>query len=269
MCFRTIISEIMQDTWTEQDEFKFIKALHPYAEELNTLFTRENDLPVAMNQIAKDPLVYWLYRDKDSNFNLAKSKMIERGLIPDTDFQPTSISEFRHKHTLEYFCSAILRFLLDSEDKLKQIPALKEQHNKVRKAMRVARDELLKLGTIPFANEVWQTLLQMALDRLLKDDTRNIYSTGKFHEKIASELICKKIMSSLYLKYWDYELSNDFVVNIALTTTAQFFSTTMDMKEAKYNVKKIKDDVNETRTLMVKTVAELLTEYALANGIVW
>ncbi|RUQ85045.1 hypothetical protein [Legionella septentrionalis] len=269
MHFKTIISDLMEDTWTEEDEFKFIKTLHPYAEELNIMFTRENDLSVAMDKIVKDPLVYWLNSGKDSNFNHAKNKMIKRGLIPNTDFHPTSISEFRHQYTLEYFCSAILRFLLDSEDKLKQIPALKEQHSKARKAMIVARDELFKLGTIPFANEVWQTLLQMALNRLLNNDNRNIYSTGKFHEKIASELMSKKIMSSLYLKYWDNKLTNDFVVNIALTTTAQFFSTTMDMKEAKNNVKKIKADIEETRSLLVKTVSELLTEYALANGITW
>jgi hypothetical protein len=122
---------------------------------------------------------------------------------------------------------------------------------------------------MPFENQIWQTLFQLSLEQLLKNNARNVYSTGKFHEKLASELMSKKMMEFMRLMFGAANLSAEFIINIAITVTAHFFTTTMDLKEAKTCLSKIKANAEEISSLKNKTVETLLKEYASAHQIVY
>ncbi len=267
--FKEAIPVLIEKTYSPGNEFKFVMELQPYAEELNILLTREENLDIAIKKITENPFVYWLNSNTECNFNQAKKKMIIRQLIPEAAFQPSNISELRRKYTLEFMCSAVIRFLMDSEVKLQQIPALKEDHAQRRKQLINIQEKLNTLGTLPFDNEVYQYLFQASLEQLLRNDRRNVYSSGKYHKGIASELMCKKMMQLLFFNFWEQNLANDFVITVAQTITAHFFSSSIDAREAKNLVKIIRSNVGETRELLNKTVCQLLADYAVHHQILF
>lgn len=226
--------------------------------ELNTLIqpTQEN-ITDTEEKIRENKFFIWLNQD-GSTFSTAKSRMIEHKLILPNNYAAVTPDEFANKYALEYTCTCLTHYLLDNDNILAQVPALKERHAKVLTEMKFINEELKTIGALPFENSIMQHIFQISLEALVANDTRNIFSTGKNHPFLARELFTKRILEALYMRYLENNLSDNFVIEVALDIAEQFFYSRMasDPKDLAF---KIKTHVIEQKRLTEMSVLEFLS----------
>lgn len=227
--------------------------------ELNNLVqpTTEESIDSAEEQIVKNKFFNWLNQES-STFSEAKHRMINQGLILPNDFIPKTTSDFANKYALEYTCTCLTHYFLENDAILRQVPASKERHARVLTAMKFINKELKTIGALPFENSVMQHIFQISLEALLMKDNRSIYSAGKVHPFIARELFTKRMLEALYMHYIEHNLTDNFIIEVALDIADQFFYSRMasDPKDLAF---KIKTQVIEQKQLTNMSVMELLS----------
>lgn len=195
--------------------------------ELNTIIqpTHENTTGIE-EQIRKNKFFIWLNQE-GSTFSTAKNRMIEHNLILPNNYVATTPGDFANKYALEYTCTCLTHYFLENDAILKQVPALKERHAKVLAEMKFIDEELKITGGFFFEDSIMQHIFQISLGALLVNDARSIFSTGKSHPFLARELFTKRILEALYMRYLEHNLTNNFVIEIALDIADQFFYSRM------------------------------------------
>lgn len=256
-----------EDLEDRDADWATLQIIYPYAYDLNEALTKEMDLMVAQEKIRTNLLVLWL-NNPPHNFFQVKKKLIAKKLIPSSVCHIQTIDNFRAHYRLEYICSAIIRFLMDSKEKLDQVPALKSEHEKIIISMSYIKKTLEELGTLYFQNEILQYLMQYCIEELLIEAKRNVFSTGKRHKDLARELMVKRFAELFYFIFRDHQISDEFICEISITIAAHFFSKPMELKEVRAMIAEIKESAEKKNVQRTKTIEDLLTEYALKKSVV-
>jgi hypothetical protein len=210
----------------------------------------------AEEEISKNKFFIWL-NQKGSSFSRAKTRMIKQGLIAPREFIPRVRTDFASKYFLEYICAEIIHRFCEPA-LLEQVPALKGDHRKIKEAMIFIDRELKARGTLAFENATMQYIFQKSLESLLSNDNRNIYSSGKTHKHTARELFTKRIMQALYKFSSSYDLTDNFIIEVALDMSDQFFETRM-ASDSREVALKIKAEVIEENILKKMSIREFIS----------
>ena len=227
--------------------------IKPYPDDFEELFClvqpQPENMAEAEKHIRENKFFLWLNKE-GSAFSEAKNKMIKKGLILSEDFLPQSDADFANKYPLEHDCILIAHYFCEKERILRQVPALERKHEKIRVAMKFIQEELETLGTLPFEQNIMQHVFQVALKSLLKTDERSIFSAGKMHPYLARELVFKRAVECLYMRYMEHsKITDNFVREMALHIIDQFFVSrpTSGLPELTL---KIKNQVIEQKKLL-------------------
>ncbi len=210
-----------------------LKKINPYTDikvypdDFEELFYLVQSQPESLEniegRIRENKFFLWLNKE-GSAFSEAKKKMTKKGLILSDDFLPQNNADFANKYPLEHDCILIVHYFCEKECILRQVPALEKRHEKIRGAMKFIQEELEALGTLPFEQNIMQHVFQLALKALLKTDERSIFSTGKIHPYLARELVFKRAVECLYMRYMEHsKITDNFVREMALHMVDQFF----------------------------------------------
>lgn len=211
--------------------------------------------------LSKHPFVTWF--NSQSGIIQAREKIANEKLIVICDPGIEAIKKYRNSHALEFICTSFIHYFTNDNNKLTQIPVTKEKLKSIETAMRKLKHELTKGGGLYFFEESKQYLLQYLLDERINDDRQNIYTSKKIHNHILRQLLTKKIAQCLFIMYGLPEISNAFVVDIALDISSVFFDNPMDRGDAISMTKNIHSQIIQDNTFKEQTIGSLLAKRGL------
>ena len=233
-------------------------------EELFTFITSKEEIIITEEKIQENNFFKWLNSKKTPcHFWNAKQKMIKSGLIPSVD--SVSINDpymLLKKYQLEYICILCVNYFIFNESILTQVPALTSAIEKTHSAICDIKKQAETTCIMPFQNNIAYQILLRSIDTLLKDDgKRSLYSTAKIYPELGRETAFRWFVRSLcnwYLKKNHKKvIKNEFIKNIALDLTEQFFEPRISTVPLD-TIPKIRTEIMETNKLCNMSIGEFL-----------
>lgn len=234
--------------------------LNEYSDDSQALYellaSESKDLNLVEQQIHKNKFYRWLNKDS-SPFSLAKNKLINKeALLPET-WTLQIPSQLEYKYTLEYICCQLVKDYLISDIMLNKMIALKSTFSQFKKSLESVVKHLQN-PHLSFGNAVIEQLFKLAIDEVMNDDRQNIYTSRKNSPTLLRDTFTKRSIGLLYPYYHRYEdLNNNFIVDISIALTEQFFNTTSD-NHLYQTALQIKEDFKENSLIMNMSVEQLL-----------
>ncbi len=252
----------------------------PDFKELYHILTRlsslsKKEVPLVIEQISKNHFFNEINQPKTkfnipSGFYDTKEMMIQKNLIRPREYIPITIEDLVDKYWLDFMCATIINCFIDDEGKLEKVVSRKKRHRKRRNAMNMLNNEWRSSGSVLFETCVIEHLFYATLDALLQSDKENnIYLTGKSHSDLARELMTKKTLELLYLKFLTpsktdrlpANVSDQFILDSANRIIFYFFNSTAqtNLKQLALKIKaKTIQNIKNLKIIKDMTALELI-----------